>query len=429
MEITGERVLTLEVLRIQGPGKLSGEISVHGAKNSTLPLLAASLLCKSEAVLHNCPLLSDVDTAVRILCTLGCRVRREGHTLTIDASTLSGDEIPENLMREMRSSIVFLGAVVSRLGKARLSFPGGCELGPRPIDLHLAALRKMGLHIREDHGCLECSVPGRLRGCPISLSFPSVGATENVMLAAVCAEGSTILSNAAREPEICDLANFLNACGGRVSGAGESEIVIQGVESLGGCEHQVIPDRIVAATYLAAAAATGSELTLRHVDCSHLQLVLQVFEEAGCSLRSQGKSLWIQAPERLRPMGNVRTMPYPGFPTDAQAPVMAMACLADGTSLFVENIFESRYKHAGELMRLGARIKVEGRVAVVEGVPALSGAPVQAPDLRGGAALLVAGLGAQGATLLSGLHHLDRGYEAVEKTLASVGADIRRETA
>lgn len=423
----GERVLSVERLKMEGPGKLLGEITVQGAKNSTLPLLAATLLCNSEAVLHNCPMLSDVDTAVRILRTLGCRVRREGHTLTVDPTQLTGDEIPESLMREMRSSIVFLGAIVSRLGKARLSFPGGCELGPRPIDLHLAALRKMGLHIREDHGCLECHVPGRLTGCSLSLSFPSVGATENIMLAAVCARGTTILSNAAREPEIRDLAEFLNACGGKVSGAGGSVIVIEGVESLSGCEHTVIPDRIVAATYLAAAASTGGRLLLRGARPDHLQLVLPVFEEAGCGLQIGEDALEIQAPQRLHAVKNVRTMPYPGFPTDAQAPILAMACLADGTSVFVENIFESRYKHTGELLRLGANIKVEGRVAVVEGVPRLSGAPVQAPDLRGGAALVVAGLAAEGVTELTGLHHLDRGYEDLEANLRSAGARIWRE--
>lgn len=411
---------------IEGPGRLSGELWVHGAKNSTLPLLAATLLCRTQAVLHNCPALSDVDTALRILQNLGCTVSQEGHSLTVDAEVLSDDEIPESLMREMRSSIVFLGAIISRLGKARLSFPGGCELGPRPIDLHLAALRKLGAEIREDHGCLECSAPGGLRGCPISLSFPSVGATENVMLAAVCARGTTILSNAAREPEICDLAEFLNACGGRVSGAGGSVIVIEGVPFLSGCEHRVIPDRIVAATYLAAAAATGSDLLLHQVRPAHLSLVLPVFEEAGCILKTQGDQLQIRSPRRLRPVHIVRTMPYPGFPTDAQAPVMAMTCVADGSSMFVENIFESRYKHAGELLRLGASIKVEGRVAVVEGVPRLSGAPVQAPDLRGGAALLIGGLAAEGTTILTGLQHLDRGYESPETALSAVGAKIRR---
>ena len=423
----GERVLSVEKLKMEGPGKLSGEITVQGAKNSTLPLLAATLLCRSEAVLHNCPMLSDVDTAMRILRTLGCGVYREGHTLTVDPTQLTGDEIPENLMREMRSSIVFLGAIVSRLGKARLSFPGGCELGPRPIDLHLAALRKMGLHIREDHGCLECDVPGHLTGCSLSLSFPSVGATENIMLAAVCARGTTILSNAAREPEITDLADFLNACGGKVSGAGGSVIVIEGVETLSGCEHTVIPDRIVAATYLAAAASTGGQLLLRNARSDHLQLVLPVFEEAGCALRVDKDTLYLRAPQRLHPVKNVRTMPYPGFPTDAQAPILAMTCLAEGTSVFVENIFESRYKHTGELLRLGANIKVEGRVAVVEGVPRLSGAPVQAPDLRGGAALVVAGLAAEGVTELTGLHHLDRGYENLEASLRSAGARIWRE--
>lgn len=413
-------------LFIEGPNKLIGEITVHGAKNSVLPLLAASMLCSAGCVLHNCPVLSDVETAMQILRHLGCRVERSGSSVSVDAAGMDRDDIPDCLMREMRSSIVFLGAIISRAGSARLSFPGGCELGPRPIDLHLAALRKMGAVIREDHGCLNCSVPNGLKGARISLSFPSVGATENIMIAASRADGTTVISNAAREPEICDLADFLRQCGARISGDGESTIVIEGVPELGGCEHRVIPDRIAASTFLAAAAATGSKLTLCGVEPLHLSPVLPVFEEAGCQLRCWDSRIEITSPKRLHCVKNVRTMPYPGFPTDSQAPVMAMAVLANGTSVFVENIFESRYKHAGELLRLGANIKVEGRVAVVEGVKRLSGAPVEAPDLRGGAALVVAGLAAEGVTELGGLKHIDRGYERFEESLASVGASIYR---
>lgn len=399
---------------------------MHGAKNSALPILAASMLCGSECILHNCPILSDVDTSVHILRYLGCTVTRSGSHLVVDSSGICNSDIPDSLMREMRSSIVFLGAIVTRMGKAKLSFPGGCELGPRPIDLHLWSLRKMGLKIEEDHGCLDCTVDGRLHGAEIGLSFPSVGATENVMIAASCAQGETIITNAAREPEICDLADFLNQCGAKIKGAGESTVVIQGVDSLSGCEHSIIPDRIAAATFLAAAAVTGGKILISNVEPSHLGTVIPLFEEAGCGIRILERQIEITAPERLEPIKSVRTMPYPGFPTDAQAPVMAMMTLAKGTSVFVENIFESRYKHAGELMRLGADIKVEGRVAVVQGVERLSGASVDAPDLRGGAALVIAGLAAEGITKVSGLKHIDRGYENIEESLASIGASIKR---
>ncbi len=399
---------------------------VHGAKNSTLPLLAACLLCGGECVLHNCPQLSDVGITIQILRHLGCQVQREGSTVTVDSSQIHNFDIPDEWMREMRSSIVFLGAILARTGKAELSFPGGCELGPRPIDLHLSALKKLGVQIHEDHGRLHCSVRHGLRGKNIGFSFPSVGATENVMLATVLAKGTTVITNAACEPEICDLAAFLNACGARVQGAGSSTIVIQGVEHLHGCEHHVIPDRIAAATLLSAAAVTGSGILLRGIEPAHLEPVLPVFEEAGCELIVRGKELTIMPPERLSPLQSVRTMPYPGFPTDAQAPIMAMACVAQGTSVFVENIFESRYKHVGELTRLGARIKVEGRVAVIEGVGHLSGASVQAADLRGGAALVVAGLAAEGVTQVNHVRYIDRGYEHLEQTLAQLGANIVR---
>ena len=410
----------------RGGRVLHGELCVQGAKNSALPLLAAAVLCRGETVLHNCPVLSDVQVCVRILRHLGCRCIRQQDVLSVCANGICDCTVPHSLMREMRSSIVFLGAILARCGEARLSFPGGCELGPRPIDLHLSALKKLGAEIAEEHGCLYCTAPKGLRGCHIALAFPSVGATENILLAAATAQGTTVLTNAAREPEIEELALFLNRCGAKISGAGESCIIIEGVPYLYGCAYTVMPDRIAAATYMAAAAVTGGKLLLRNINSMHLLPIQSSFEEAGCTLVQSGDALFMQAPERLRPVRHVRTMPYPGFPTDAQAAVMVMAAVGCGTSIFVENIFESRYKHVGELNRLGAKIKVEGKVAVVEGVPKLSGAPVAAQELRGGAALAVAGLAAQGETQISHPEFIDRGYERFEENLRRLGAEIYR---
>ena len=409
---------------IDGPARLSGELSVQGAKNSTLPLLAGALLCKGQTVLHNCPDLSDVDTAIEILRHLGCVCRREGHDLIVDSS-ITCHEIPEELMRRMRSSIVFLGAILSRCKEARLCPPGGCELGPRPIDLHISSLRRLGVQVKECGGWLECSCPGGINGAYVSLSFPSVGATENLILAAVCGKGTTIIANAAREPEICDLSEYLNRCGGRIYGAGESCIIIDGVEELYGCEHRVMPDRIAAVTYMAAAAVTGGNVTLRDVDNTHILPMLSPFEESGCQVRQLGGSLNISAPRQLSAVRHIRTMPYPGFPTDAQPVVMSMAAVGEGTSVFVENIFENRYRHTEGLTRMGARIKVEGKVAVVEGVPELSGAAVEAADLRGGAALIVAGLCARGSTRIEGTEFVKRGYEDIGEKLDLLGARVK----
>ena len=414
-------------LIIEGLRRLEGDITVQGAKNSILPILASCIMCRDECIIHNCPRISDVDVTIKILRYLGCRIKFEDNTLVVDSKNISKNNIPEFLMREMRSSIIFLGALISTMGSAKLSLPGGCELGPRPIDLHLDGLRQMGLIINERHGILECESSLTLRGCNIALSFPSVGATENLLLASVCAKGTTVITNAAKEPEIIDLANFLNKCGAKIKCDGDSTIIVEGVNKLHGAEHTVISDRIVAITYMSAAAVTGGSIVVKNVFEDTISSAIPIFEEAGCIIKtSKDNSLKIDSPTRPYFNRLIRTMPYPGFPTDAQAPIMAMTTIADGRSMFVENIFSNRYKHVGELLRLGADIKVEDKVAIVDGVKRLSGAKVKAMDLRGAASLVVAGLCAEGTTTITNLKHLDRGYENIEKNLCSIGAKVRR---
>ena len=410
--------------RIEGGNSLCGVIDIQGAKNSILPIMAATLTAEGECVIENCPDISDTHTALEILRSLGALVKHRGNTVWVDCKNVVDYEIPDLLMRKMRSSVIFLGALLSRHGKAVISFPGGCELGPRPIDLHLSALEKMGVIIREEYGCLFCE--GKiLAGCEIPLAFPSVGATENVMLAAVRAKGVTVITNAAREPEIEDLQNFLNSMGACVSGAGSDTVVVRGVDSLHGCHHKVIPDRIVTATYLCAVAATKGNALLRNTCPRHNAALLSALRQSGCEIEERGDVIRISC-DSLSAVRRIRTMPYPGFPTDAQAPFMGLMCVAKGSTVFVETIFESRYKHIAELQRMGAHITPEGRVAVVEGVKRLKGAPVCATDLRGGAALIVAGLAAEGVTEISDIYHIDRGYQRPEEVLSQLGAQIRR---
>lgn len=413
-------------LIIDGLKCLRGETSVQGSKNSALPILAATLLSGEESILHNCPDLLDVSGSINILRYLGCDADLSDGTLVCSSKGLNKNYIPDSLMREMRSSIIFLGALLARTGEASLCLPGGCEIGPRPIDLHLKALSQLGVEIVDDHGVFRCSTPNGLCGAKVSLSFPSVGATENVMICASVAEGTTVITNAAREPEICDLADYLNSCGAQISGAGEGTIIIDGVDSLHGARHSIIPDRIVAATLLASCAVTGGRVCIKRVVPSHLGSVLSVMEESGCDVDIYGNSITVDCPERLTAPRVIRTMPYPGFPTDAQAPAMAMIAKSKGTTLFVENIFENRYLHVGGLLRMGANIKVESRVAVVQGVRNLHGAEVEALDLRGAAALIVAALGAEGKTTIDGLKYLDRGYEDIEGVLTALGGDVKR---
>lgn len=410
---------------IEGGRRLYGTVSVHGAKNSVLPILAAALLAPGQSVIHNCPDLSDVSASIAILEHLGCAVTWENGAVTVDARVLKRCEVPDSLMREIRSSVIFLGAVLARSGKANMSCPGGCELGPRPIDLHLFALRQLGATVEENMGYLDCT-GGHMTGCEITLSIPSVGATENAMLAACGAEGVTVINNAAREPEIADLQGFLRSMGARVRGAGSSTIVVEGKAPLHGGDYTVMPDRIVAATYLAAVAAAGGEITVEQIDYRHLSTVTAALAEAGCKIRSGKDQIAIRRELPLKGIRPVRTAPYPGFPTDAQPPLMAALAGSEGTTVFVENIFESRYRHVDELVRMGASIRVEGRVAVVCGVPKLHGASVRCADLRGGAALVVAALGAEGRSEITGLHHMDRGYYDLEGSLGALGAQIRR---
>lgn len=418
----------MSVMYLRGGRPLEGELTVHGAKNSVLPILAACLLAGGPVTLSNCPKLTDVTTALDILRRLGCKAEQEGHRIVVDPTGAEGNAISEKQMQAMRSSIIFLGPLLARMGEAHLTYPGGCELGPRPIDLHLAAIRAMGCGITEDHG-IHCA--GRPAGGEVYLSIPSVGATENAMLCAVGASGVTTISNAAREPEIGDLQSFLNSLGARVRGAGSSTITVEGGRPLSGGEFHIMGDRIVAATLLSAAAAAGGRVRLSGVDWRHLATVLSVLHQAGCRVESRLEHVELERDRviALRGVPTVRTAPYPGFPTDAQAPVMAALAVSQGCTLFVETMFDSRYRHVPELIRMGADITTEGRVALVRGVERLHGAKVEAHDLRGGGALAAAALGAEGVTVLSGLSHIDRGYEGLETMLQCLGADVERREA
>jgi len=412
-------------LFISGGTPLYGELAVHGAKNSVLPVLAATILHPGISVIENCPDLSDVHSAISILCHLGCRVVREDTRVMVDATELCCCNIPDSLMREMRSSVIFLGAILARSGCAEMYFPGGCELGNRPIDLHLSALRELGAVIEEEGGRICCRAP-HLVAREINLCFPSVGATENIMLAASRAEGVTRIRNAAREPEIEDLARFLQCMGVSVRGAGTSVIEVACSEKTKDPVFCVMPDRIVAATYLIGVAMTGGEALITDLVPEHIAPITSLLQNSGCKVLCEKDRIFLKSGGKLRSCQTVRTMPYPGFPTDAQAPMMACATQCDGTSIFVENIFDNRYRHVCELTRLGANIKVEGRVAVVEGKSNLHGARVSATDLRGGAALVLAALCAEGESRIDEVCHIDRGYESIEVSFSKLGAKIAR---
>ena len=413
-------------LIIEGGAPLCGVINVQGSKNSALPILAASLLSDGECIIENCPDISDTRTAAEILDSLGCRTEICDDYISVNPQYADGFVIHDTLMRKMRSSIIFLGSILSRRRHARVSFPGGCDIGMRPIDLHLSALAKMGVTFSESHGYLDCRTSG-LKGADISLAFPSVGATENIMLSAVRADGVTVIRNAAKEPEIVDLQGFLNAMGAEVSGAGTETVIICGKKRLGPVRYRIISDRIAAGTYMCAVAAAKGSVLLKNIDTSTLSSTTALLRDAGCRIEEFSDMLRIESDGLSLPdsSGIIRTMPYPGFPTDMGSPMVAAMCVAHGTTVFVETIFENRYKYVGELLRMGAKIRTDGRVSVINGVRRLCGARVEATDLRGGAALVVAALAAEGRTVINNAEYIERGYERIDKVLLDIGAEIK----
>lgn len=415
----------MSLWRVQGGYPLEGSLTIQGAKNAVLPILAATILTGCETELTNCPELRDVEASLNILRHLGCRAERRENTVYIDSRTVHGWAVPHGLMREMRSSVIFLGAILARCGQAHLSMPGGCELGPRPIDLHLNALEILGARIRCEGGEILCDAP-TLTGAAIHLDIPSVGATENAMIAACAAKGETVIVNAAREPEIVDLQNFLRALGADMDGAGTPVITIRGFRPVEKVSWRVMPDRIGAATMLCACACAGGDIELRGVDPGHFSSVTDILSAMGAQIDTSGRRVHIRCQDRLRGGRTVITRPYPGFPTDAQPLMMAAALKAAGTTAFVENIFTNRYRQAAEMLRLGADIRTEGRVAIVTGVDRLRGVPVLAEDLRGGASLILAGLGAEGITDVTDHGHVERGYDGLDRALRALGAQIEK---
>ncbi|HOB35330.1 MAG TPA: UDP-N-acetylglucosamine 1-carboxyvinyltransferase [Bacillota bacterium] len=413
----------MEKIYIRGGNALKGTVKIDGAKNAALPVLAASLLTDGITAIEGVPPLNDVQTICMLLERLGAGVSWQGQgQLQIDASTLKTHETPYELVRKMRASILVMGPLLARLGRAKVLLPGGCNIGTRPIDLHLKGFMALGAEVIMGHGYIEAVAP-RLTGGRIYLDFPSVGATENIMMAATLARGTTIIENAAAEPEIVDLANYLNAAGAQVRGAGTSLIRITGVDALKGTRHTVIPDRIEAGTFIAAAAITGGQVLIKNALADHLKPVIAKFEEVGVKILEREDGMLVIGSDSLSAT-DIKTLPYPGFPTDMQAQAMAVLTIARGTSVITETIFENRFMHVDELKRMNARIKIEGRSAVIEGVPALTGAPVNATDLRAGAALVLAGLAAEGITEVGNVYHIDRGYHNLVGKLKNLGADI-----
>ena len=416
----------MDKLAIIGGRALYGTIPISGAKNSALKVMAAALLSDEPLVLTNVPRLADVDMLLKLLARHGAETAFDNGTLTLHAKDIASTEAPYDLVRKMRASFNVLGPLLAREGKAKVSLPGGCAIGARPVDLHLKALSAMGAKIDLDEGYVLAEAPEGLKGADIAFPFVSVGATEHAMLAATLAEGKTVLENAAREPEIADLADCLNAMGAKVSGAGRSTIEIEGVARLHGAEHRVLPDRIETGAYAMAVGAAGGELTLTGADGRLLGAALAVLEEAGLDLEETGDGLRVRkAPGPCRAL-DIVTQPFPGFPTDLQAQFMAMAATADGVSTIKETIFENRFMHAPELARMGAKISVDGQTATVRGVPRLKGAPVMATDLRASMSLVIAGLAAEGQTMINRVYHLDRGFERLEDKLTRCGALIER---
>ncbi|CAM3696146.1 UDP-N-acetylglucosamine 1-carboxyvinyltransferase [Cohnella lubricantis] len=411
---------------VRGGRPLKGTVRVHGAKNSVLPILAASLLAEEGvSVIHDVPALDDVTNIIQVLAALGVRAKHDDGTVRLNAGRLTSYDAPYELVRKMRASFLVMGPLLARLGKVRISLPGGCAIGTRPIDQHLKGFEAMGAEIGFGQGAIEARVNGKLRGAKIYLDVASVGATENIMMAAATAVGTTTIENAAKEPEIVDLANFLNAMGGKVRGAGTGVIRIEGVERLTGIEHVVIPDRVEAGTYMVAAAISGGDVYIEGAIRDHLGPVIAKMEEMGVTVEHDENGIRVIANKPLRAV-DVKTLPYPGFPTDMQAQMMALLLVAEGTSIVTETVFENRFMHVDEFAKMGAEIKVDGRTAIVAGNAKLAGAQVCATDLRAGAALICAALVADGATEVDGVHHIDRGYVDIVGKLAALGADVYR---
>ncbi|ABK60828.1 MULTISPECIES: UDP-N-acetylglucosamine 1-carboxyvinyltransferase [Clostridium] len=416
----------MEKILIKGGKKLRGEVNISSAKNAILPIIAASILCADKCTIKNTPMLNDVFVISDVLRDLNAdiHINCKDNVMTIDTKNVIDKEPNSELVRKMRASFLIMGPMIARFGKFRLSLPGGCNIGTRPIDLHLKGFSALGATINVGHGYVEASAD-KLVGNKIYLDFPSVGATENIMMASVFAEGQTIIENPAGEPEIQDLANFLNAMGAKVKGAGTDRIIIDGVKELKGTEYTPIPDRIEAGTFMVAAAITKSKIKLNHVNIAHLNPIIAKLDEIGVGIEKHNNSIIVNGDNNLKP-ADIKTMPYPGFPTDMQAQVMSLLCTIEGTSVITETIFENRFMHVCELKRMGANIKIDGRCAVIEGVNKLTGCEVKATDLRAGAALILAGLAAEGCTKIGNIYHVDRGYVNIENKLLGLGADVKR---
>ena len=408
---------------IEGGRKLEGEVRISGSKNSSLPIIAATILNGGVTKLYNVPEIQDTQMMFEILKSLGCKIKKQEAKVIIDSSNINKFEIPDELMRKIRSSVILVGALIARFGKATFSYPGGCDIGTRPIDLHLKGFEKLNIQIHQENGRVKCESE-KIIGQKIDLDFPSVGATENLILASILEEGTTTITNAAREPEIIDLQEFLNRMGAKVQGAGTSIIEIEGVKKLKEVSFTVMPDRIEAGTFLCAAAATRGEVKLIGVNSHHITPIIEKLEEANCKIKIASKEIEITGPRRLKAV-DIKTMPYPGFPTDMQSIFAATMVEAKGTSVIIENIFENRYKYTQELIRMGAKITVEGRTAIIKGVRKINGSKVNAHDLRGGAAMIIAGLIANGETEIEDIKYILRGYEHIDEKLNEIGAKIR----
>ena len=418
----------MEKLFIQGGRKLSGTVKISGAKNAVLPVIAASLLASTPSVIEEIPDLDDVKTITEVLQYLGLHTRREPGSLFVDSTGIKSCEASYELVRKMRASFLVMGPLLSRFQEARISQPGGCAIGSRPIDLHLKGFEALGAEIIQGHGFIEARAPKGLRGAKIYLDFPSVGATENIMMAASLAQGQTIIENAAQEPEIVDLANYLNSMGANVRGAGTNSIRIEGVKNLTGTTYAVIPDRIEAGTFMVAAAITGGDVLLKNVLYEHLKPLVAKLKEAGVKIEQDVDQIRVVADGPLRAV-DIKTLPYPVFPTDMQAQFMSLMAVAEGSSVISETVFENRFMHVDELKRMGASIRVDGRIAMLDGVKKLTGCPVTATDLRAGAALVLAGLAAEGQTEIGSVYHIDRGYDRIVDKLRGLGAEISRREA